>query len=1549
MSDTARIQLRMPANLNFTPIYQTINPNTTFSIQLDVIGGNSTWLDSIENKPADQVLRKGLYLTSDAYVTAYYEVANASNPAVYALKGKNALGMEFYISGQDNYANQTNDGSEAFDIVATEDNTQIVITPTINITGHLAGLPFMIHLNKGETYSARTTITTAAASLKGSHVTSDKPIAITLFDDSIITGGWDEIADQTIPVDLLGLEYIVIKGFADNVNGNNDEHVYILASKDNTEVRIDGNPVPVTTLSQGQQYNYSIPPANNTVLIEATNPVYVYHLSGHPGEAGASLIPQDSCTGSRQVGFNRTSSGTFGMLILCRNGIQDSFYLNGDRTVVTAPLFTPVPGTSNSWVYYRQNNLNTTQVPLNANLLVNTLGKFHLGILNMTGGSSEYGYFSDFSSLYLGADRSICPGDSVVLDAGNFMTSYQWLKLVNGSWSTVGTNRYYSITDSGYYACVVNGDFCTLQDTLRVDLYPAGVVDLGPDVVICETGSKTWDAGPAQSYLWSNSTTSRWLTATTPGDYWVRIVNNNGCVASDTVHLSLDSIPLAPQPITGPATVCQGATGVVYTVPPISHAATYAWTIPPDATGSSTTNSISLDFASSAVNGVVKVKGTNYCGEGPEGIYPITVNPTPHLTNNPLTASQCSGAATAIALTSDVSGAQFTWTATGSSLQVSGFSNSSAPGTSINQSLVNTGNSTETVTYHITPQAAGCNGPAVDYVVRVYPVPNLTNTPASQAQCNNLATGITLTSNVVGTQFTWTASGSSLLVTGFSNSAAPGTSINQTLVNSGYVTETVTYTVSPSANGCSGTSMPYLVTVYPTPDLTTNPLAQSQCNANGTGITLTSNVAGTQFTWTAAGSSPQVSGFSNSSVPGTSINQILVNSGYSIETVTYSIVPHKNGCDGTTYTYTVTVKPTPDFSNSPLTLQMCNNVQMNKTLTSNVAGTTFTWSCTPSSANISGYANNTTPTTLLNQTLVNSGLAVESVVYHMLPTANGCTGTSVDYTVSVVQSPDVYFTPATQTICSEQTSNIQVLSHVPGTSFTWTASASSPSLTGYAAGGGSLIQQTVTNGGNTIEQVTYTAYPTVSGCAPGTPQSILLTVNPKPQITNTTVTFTQCSGATTSITPTATVPGSLYTWTASPSSGNVSGFSNNLTPTAIVAQTLTNSGFNNESVIYQIVPVANGCSGTAVPFTQTVFPIPDVYFTPASQTICPWQSTNIANLSHVVGTTYTWTVSASSANVTGYSAGLGPLIKQTLNNLGTQIETVDYYVVASANGCLGSSSHVIVSVSPAPIVAFTSCFDPITTSNAKPFQLKGGVPINGTYTGSGITGTTFYPALAGVGTHVIEYIYTNQFNCKDTAHQSIEVQSTPVFTCGSSFTDPRDGTSYPTLLIGSQCWFASNLNFGSTITSTSMQRDNCISEKYCYNDNASNCSTKGGLYQWDEVMRFDNTVSGQGLCPPGWHIPNESEWSTLFNQFISNGFAGSPLKYSGYSGFNATLDGIRGVNKSWDFLNFATLYWSSTGIGTTKAWAHGMNDYNPSVSFYPASRSDAFSVRCIKD
>ncbi|MBE0648744.1 MAG: Ig-like domain-containing protein [Bacteroidales bacterium] len=318
--------------------------------------------------------------------------------------------------------------------------------------------------------------------------------------------------------------------------------------------------------------------------------------------------------------------------------------------------------------------------------------------------------------------------------------------------------------------------------------------------------------------------------------------------------------------------------------------------------------------------------------------------------------------------------------------------------------------------------------------------------------------------------------------------------------------------------------------------------------------------------------------------------------------------------------------------------------------------------------------------------------------------------------------------------------------------------------------------------------------------------------------------------------------------------------------------------------------------------------------------------------------------------VNGISVGTNDPVYMYNPTSGDQVSCILTSSESCSTGNPASSNSVIMTVLETPEVTFTPCFDTITTENASPLQLKGGIPLGGTYSGSGTgwtseTGWTFYPAIAGPGIHQITYSYTNTALCSDARYVTIDTRSASPFSCGDDLVDIRDNQTYSTVQIGTQCWMAANLDYGNEIPLTSSQRDNCIPEKY----KPAVGSWQLAVYQWDELMGYSDTEEVQGLCPPGWHVPSETEWDQLFTVFLGNGFAGSPLLSTGYSGFNALLSGAGIFNTTWIFPDFAAYFWSSTTHGPWKAWAHGMNTYNYSVSYYPSYRDNAFSVRCIRD
>ncbi len=209
-------------------------------------------------------------------------------------------------------------------------------------------------------------------------------------------------------------------------------------------------------------------------------------------------------------------------------------------------------------------------------------------------------------------------------------------------------------------------------------------------------------------------------------------------------------------------------------------------------------------------------------------------------------------------------------------------------------------------------------------------------------------------------------------------------------------------------------------------------------------------------------------------------------------------------------------------------------------------------------------------------------------------------------------------------------------------------------------------------------------------------------------------------------------------------------------------------------------------------------------------------------------------------------------------------------------------------------------------------------------------------------------------------------------SCGTEFTDDRDHQKYRTILIGTQCWMAENLNIGTMINGSVAQSDNGHIEKYCYDDDIANCKTYGGLYQWNELMDYHRTLGPQGICPPGWHVPTDNEWCILENYVdagsvscATTGYrgndAGGNLKENGTthwsspntgatnsSGFIGLAAGRRHTDGS--FLNLSTLgyFWTSTE-DASRAWSRSLRYDNAQILRGINEKTYGFSVRCLQN
>lgn len=467
LSQPATVKVSMPANGLFTPITVNIPAAGTGTVDL------TPWIDLIESRPPNTTLSSGLKITSTGLINIYYEVVSGSygltcqcNPEIFALKGRSGLGKDFLIPSQNILSNWPYNppSTHSFEIVATEDNTVIVITPSKNIVGHTSGIPFTINLNRGQVYSATAANQSNNNHLGGSTVIADKDIAISVKDDGLFnTACWDMGGDQLIPIGNLSTEYIAIQGYL--TSGITTDKVFITAVADNTTISVGG--VVYSTINAGQ--TSTIPFTSPSLYISANKKIYAFQISGSGCEVGLSSLPSISaCRGSSELSFTRSSTAQLTFMVITRVANQSFFQLNG--TPVSSSLFNYVSGSNNQWVYARI-TIPVTDVPVSGSARIsNTNGLFHLGVIHGDGqsGGARFGYFSDFSIPVLDVFQdSITVCDNMkTLDAGAGYASYVW--------NTGANSQSIQVTQTGLYKVIVtNADDCMLSDSTYVRIQPA--------------------------------------------------------------------------------------------------------------------------------------------------------------------------------------------------------------------------------------------------------------------------------------------------------------------------------------------------------------------------------------------------------------------------------------------------------------------------------------------------------------------------------------------------------------------------------------------------------------------------------------------------------------------------------------------------------------------------------------------------------------------------------------------------------------------------------------------------------------------------------------------------------------------------------------------------------------------------------------------------------------------------------------------------------------------------------------------------------------------
>ncbi|HRS54310.1 MAG TPA: fibrobacter succinogenes major paralogous domain-containing protein, partial [Bacteroidales bacterium] len=261
----------------------------------------------------------------------------------------------------------------------------------------------------------------------------------------------------------------------------------------------------------------------------------------------------------------------------------------------------------------------------------------------------------------------------------------------------------------------------------------------------------------------------------------------------------------------------------------------------------------------------------------------------------------------------------------------------------------------------------------------------------------------------------------------------------------------------------------------------------------------------------------------------------------------------------------------------------------------------------------------------------------------------------------------------------------------------------------------------------------------------------------------------------------------------------------------------------------------------------------------------------------------------------------------------------------SNSPCTSSTDDVAIKVYEKPTIADAG-LDINLPCGVTTTTLSANTPLVGTGNWSVVSGTATITNPSSPTTSITDLVIPDTVVLRWTisnppcanSFDDVVITTKACFTCGvDNLTDSRDGNTYQTVQIGTQCWMKENLKYLPSVVG-SATGSNTVPYYYVYGYNGTdvftakaqpNYSVYGVLYNWPAAMAgaasSNNNPSGvQGVCPSGWHLPSDAEWQQL-ELYI--GMDPSVLNNTGW----------RGTNEGGKLKETGTLHWTSPNTGAT--------------------------------